>query len=431
LLALCARSGAFLLPLVVSGVVAVLVLDAFTGWTAAWRLVAWTCVVVCCTLAALVCLPVAKRLSILGALLALDVEFPSAPPSRVRLAAGASTRVNAQLELARTARADSSDALLTARLATASMLGVFRTIEVGRADRLRVFSTVGIALCVAVAALLVVPDRAESPQSPLGAGQQATSPTGRAPTETKAPPATPDDSNAGGGAHGDAGAVSPPASAPSVPETGSAGAVVAPPAEPELVASAPDRGTGSSGARSSARSSARPATEDDATAPPAPPSDVGARAADTLAPSALTPAAPAQVATAQVATAQVATAQVATAPVATAAVAPAEVARVAPAAASIVPAPAPADLAPAAVGPAAVAPDVVTPTWTEPASNDVAGSDDVAAPPPGGDADVGPPAAPAHDADRSTEGSVSENERPSTDAPPSVEHEPVGCHLSE
>jgi hypothetical protein len=434
LLALCARSGAFLLPIVVSGAVALLVLDAFAGWTAAWRLVAWTCVIVGCTLAALACVPIAKRLSILGLLLALDVEFPTAAPSRVRLAAGASTLASAQFELARTARSDSTDELLTTRLATASMLGVFRTMAVRREDRVRVFSAVGVALCVAVAALLVVPDRAQSPQSPIAAGQHAETPRGNAATGTGVPsatvPTTPVGSNTPGNDQGSA-----PGAPPSVPETAPAAAPEAQPTEPESVSVAPDHDMSTSGAPSNASSSTGHAPEAVVAETPAPrhdapltPSansggngtavadfsspDTGARAAGVLAPAALAPVAPAP---ATVAPASPAPASLVPA---SASVAPSTLA---PTSASI----APASLAPATLAPAGVAPAVVTPTWSEPAA-----SNDVVSPPSDEAANVGSPPVPAQSTDRSADGTLAEGEHPNTDVPSSVEL-PGTCHSSE
>ena len=187
ILAVGARSAALLLPLVVSGLAAALVLDVFTGAPAAWRVVWWTGVVVCSIVAAVASVPVANRLSALGLLLGVDVDFPSAPPSRVRVAVGMSTMVAARNELARSGRGDSSDETQTARMVAASMVGVFRVMDVRVEDRVRVYSALGFAVCVAFASLIVVPDRAESPQSPFSTAPEAEAPVA---TSTTGPSTT-------------------------------------------------------------------------------------------------------------------------------------------------------------------------------------------------------------------------------------------------
>jgi hypothetical protein len=241
MLAGCARAGALLLPLAVSGVTAVLVLEAFAGWSAEWRIVSWTCVVVGCIVAVLACVPLAHRLSALAVLLGLEADFPSPPPSRVRLAFGTSTMANARSELERTARADSTDELQTARMGTASMLGVFRTMEVRIEDRSRVFGALGLALCVAVATLIVMPDRAEAPRSPFADAPQAESPVTNgttAPTnETTAPgaatPAPPTRSNAEVNEQATNGARSPAADTGASPRDATAVAAEPAPPDPE------------------------------------------------------------------------------------------------------------------------------------------------------------------------------------------------------
>jgi hypothetical protein len=64
----------------------------------------------------------------------------------------------------------------TTRMVAASMVGVFRTMDVRIDDRVRVYSALGLAVCVAFASLIVVPDRAESPQSPFSTAPEAEAP---------------------------------------------------------------------------------------------------------------------------------------------------------------------------------------------------------------------------------------------------------------
>ncbi|HEU5307613.1 MAG TPA: hypothetical protein VFW97_09810 [Acidimicrobiia bacterium] len=382
MLALTARSAALLLPLVVSGVAAVLVLDASTGWTAAWRVVWWTSLVVACIVAGLLSLPVARRLSALGVLLGLEVEFPSPPPSRVRLAVGASTIAAARDELVRTPEETTTDELLTARMAAASMVGVFRTMEVRNEDRVRVFSTVGVALCVAVAALIVAPDRVEPPASPFGPGQQATSPVTNGTTAPSAPtsavPTAPDGSDARESGRG---TTSPPSALPTpVPE---AQPVPVPEAQP-----VPEHGAPGGTTRGDT-SNAGPVN----------------RGAGTVAP----------------------------APVDEAAVAPPaasdgiSIAALVPDGSGLPAGPQPAGiLAPAARAPApsALVPTVVTPTPVEPTE-----SDDVAETPARGPTpDVHPASNPPPGDGHSADGPDSSPEHPSTAAPASVEHGPQAGH---
>jgi hypothetical protein len=276
LLALAARSTAVLLPLAVSAVTAVLVLDAFTGWTAAWRVVWWTCVVVGCIVTALACLPVARRLSALGVLLGLEIEFPSAAPSRVRLAVGASTIATAQFELARTARATTTDELLTARMATASMLGALRTMEVRIDDRARFASTLAVALCVAVTALLVVPDRAQSPTSPLAVGQFSPPAARTLPAPDIATPTTPFGRGIGhGGQPFDNGSVeSAPVNEPPSPANGAPTQVVAASTAPPGTTPAQPTATSAKGAVVAAVAPANPGTPAAVTQPPPVPAPV-------------------------------------------------------------------------------------------------------------------------------------------------------------
>jgi hypothetical protein len=432
LLALAARSGALLLPLVVSGVVALLVLDAFTGWTAAWRLVWWTAVVVGCIVAGLLSLPVARRLSALGVLLGLDVEFPSPPPSRVRLAVGASTMAAARDELGRAPQGNTTDELLTARMATASMVGVFRTLEGRNEDRVRAFSTVGVALCVAVAALIVVPDRAGPPQSPFASGQQAASPVANGATAPSAPtsavPTAPDASDGRESGRGTArapstlpGPVPEPQPAP-VPETQPAPVAVR---EDGAPGGTTRGGTSTAGPVHRGAGTVAQAPVDEAVvAPPAPSGGISIAAVVPddwgLAPAALAPAALAPAATAP---------------------APAALAPVAPARAPAPAAPTPAPAAPAAdpePAPAAraPAPAAVAPTPTEPPTSDDVAETAARAPTP----DVNPASNPASNAasnvasnlpqgeDHSADGPCSSSEGPGTVAAPSVEHGPQEAH---
>ncbi len=387
LLSLCARSAAFVLPLVVSGVAAVLVLEVFSGWPAAWRVVWWTCAIVGATGAALVFVPLAHRLSALGLLLGLEVEFPSPPPARVRLAVRTSSLASAQLELERTPRRESADELLTARLATASMLGVFRTMQVRSKDHLRVFSTVGVALCIAVAALLVLPDRAQLLQRPIASEQQAESTNGNDATTT-VPTTTPDSSNDGGDDRRATDAL------PSVSGTGPAEASNAVPnavpAAPESASGAADDATGTADAESAATSSAgQEAVAAVAAATPSPPSDAGpALRADSVGHADRVGAAnPSSLDTGVQA-------------------------------ASIPP--------PVAVTTAALAPAPAMPTPTAQAE-----SDDVTGATRGPVPNVEPGSGPPHGADRATDEPRSDDEHRSTDAPSPVEYETGVRHLSE
>jgi hypothetical protein len=175
-----ARATALLVPIVAGFLAAVLVLIAFSGWTEAWRAVWWTCAVLACLVAAVASLPLAHRFSALGLLFGLEVEFPTPPPGRLRLALGASSIADLQHELVTTARLEGGEEAVTSRLATASALGVLRALHVRGDEPIRVVGTVAVALCVALGVLVVVPDRADGPSTSL----TAVGPTTAAPITT-------------------------------------------------------------------------------------------------------------------------------------------------------------------------------------------------------------------------------------------------------
>ena len=220
-LSVVARFAAFAIPLVAGAAAAAIVLVAFSDSAEGSRVAWWTSALVASVLVAMACLPLAHRVSALGLLLVLDVEFPSAPPSRWSVALRASTIKAIQQKLARSAPLEATDELVTTRMATASTLGMLRVIHIRGREFPQIVTTVVVAACIAFAAVAVIPDRAESPSAPsapsaLG-GPLATPDTNGGTTgSTVSAPQTPipiiDASAAGGDA-------TPPSDEPTVAET--------------------------------------------------------------------------------------------------------------------------------------------------------------------------------------------------------------------
>ena len=235
------RLVAFALPVLAGAAAAVAVLLLFSGWTDAWRVVWWTCAIAASVLAAIACLPLARRLSVFGLLLGFDTEFPTDPPARLASAWRASTVEDLELELVASAHPAPTEELVTDRMATAASLGVLRVLRVRGGEAPRIVTTLAVATVVALGALVVLPDRAEPPTNLIaaGPGPGGASVIDGTPSSTEAPttvPASPSLRPPRTGTGVAADAVPPPSVAtqpelvsapPASQETGSAVVVVA------------------------------------------------------------------------------------------------------------------------------------------------------------------------------------------------------------